>query len=49
MKKGYVEKTLTEDEESRISELQEYKGRNKWYEHRKGICAEVYGNHHLWE
>jgi cAMP-dependent protein kinase regulator len=39
----------SEEEESRLSELQEAKGRSPWYEHRRGICAEVYGNHHLWE
>ena len=38
-----------DEDDSRVQELLARRGRNKWYERRRGICGEVYGNHNLWE
>lgn len=37
-----------EEDDSHLQELMAKRGKNKWYERRRGICGEVYGNHNLW-
>ena len=39
----------SDEDDHRATELVQRKGTSRWYQPRKGICGEVYGNHNLWD